>query len=552
MPRLLLVICLGLAALFGPDAKAQRIPASAAQHTDLVRDCFKTLPKKLRDRCSEQNVRVVMVRSLQDAPLPAKRQQQWISVRGTFQTLKGAPRIYLPHWFLHQGRIQRVVDVDGIFLHELGHAYDWMSGLPSATSRFLTAYEHDRKRLPRDIPTRFQHFLQPGDRGAKESFAEAFCICLRLWCKREAPTVHFKENDINFRRWFPSVVQCVAEELLVDLYDQPRRPQPQPTPAPAARIAKQRQPARPQPTVSPGRKAIQHGINWLVAQQQGDGSWSFDPPSADFAFMRESRVLATSMVLLPLLDEYPADANKGHRAAVQNGLRFLASRSRLVGDRLLLEDTVNGRFSQAVATAVLAKAAKVHERGSEIASWAQLAANQLVDSYDRNQGGWREPSMMHASVGLTAWCLSALHEAELTARIPDDVSRDVLRFLDAPTNGRRPGANAWATHAWCRRQLGWIGETLHPANESRRLTEISADDLLAIWLITRSFSGEREFRAAHWVRTRCDQLIGAQHSTADQQLGSWPAAGPEHRTAWGGRLYRTALATLVLQEAGRL
>jgi hypothetical protein len=58
--------------------------------------------------------------------------------------------------------------------HELGHAYDCYAGYPSRSKDFETAYNQDKKELSAFDQNRFSYFLQPGDRGRSELFAEFF------------------------------------------------------------------------------------------------------------------------------------------------------------------------------------------------------------------------------------------------------------------------------------------------------------------------------------------------------------------------------------------
>jgi len=61
-------------------------------------------------------------------------------------------------------------------LHELGHAYDWMSGRISTSAEFHQCYDDDlsRAKLTPEMSQNLAHFLQPGQRGKSECFASLF------------------------------------------------------------------------------------------------------------------------------------------------------------------------------------------------------------------------------------------------------------------------------------------------------------------------------------------------------------------------------------------
>jgi hypothetical protein len=78
--------------------------------------------------------------------------------RGLFGAQKGK-------WINGRGR--------PVLTHELGHAYDSTMGRPSASESFLTAYRKDVEAAANSGAKIPDYFLQPGDAGPSEAFAEA-------------------------------------------------------------------------------------------------------------------------------------------------------------------------------------------------------------------------------------------------------------------------------------------------------------------------------------------------------------------------------------------
>ncbi len=58
--------------------------------------------------------------------------------------------------------------------HEVGHATDRYLGYPSHSFEFVEAYENDRKEMPAAKREALAYYMQEGDRGIKEVFAEMF------------------------------------------------------------------------------------------------------------------------------------------------------------------------------------------------------------------------------------------------------------------------------------------------------------------------------------------------------------------------------------------
>jgi hypothetical protein len=81
-----------------------------------------------------------------------------------------------------KGKIVGCTRVGGVLRHELGHAFDMVSGsdglFRSALPEFLTAYQADVVRMDADQRRQLAYYLQQNEAGRQETFAEAFGIVL--------------------------------------------------------------------------------------------------------------------------------------------------------------------------------------------------------------------------------------------------------------------------------------------------------------------------------------------------------------------------------------
>jgi hypothetical protein len=108
-----------------------------------------------------------------------------------------------------QGEVVHAGRIEGVFRHELGHAYDRAAGgkfaLMSSHPEFVTAYQRDLRQIAGDQRAELGYYLQGNSAGRQEAFAEAFAVVLGGGSesqKREA-----------FLRAFPRVVAYVEQSL---------------------------------------------------------------------------------------------------------------------------------------------------------------------------------------------------------------------------------------------------------------------------------------------------------------------------------------------------
>jgi hypothetical protein len=88
--------------------------------------------------------------------------------------------------------------------HELGHAVDCNAGYPSRRSEFKAAYDKDERKLSAFDRNRFAYFLQPGDSGRSELFAQFFAA-------KYTPDNWQNKQMIDLLNVFPDVIPLMKD-----------------------------------------------------------------------------------------------------------------------------------------------------------------------------------------------------------------------------------------------------------------------------------------------------------------------------------------------------
>jgi hypothetical protein len=163
--------------------------------------------------------RVAISESLVDAVPAAKNQQvrgyqahsTWDTVYGMFnRTTKRvvmAEKAMAPDSFGRQSMVplrdqQRR---EGILRHEFGHAVDQYLGNFSHTPEFVAAYEKGAKTISPVEGKVLNYYMQKGDAGREETFAEIFASLNEYACDRN--------SDILLKNHFPELVSLIRTRV---------------------------------------------------------------------------------------------------------------------------------------------------------------------------------------------------------------------------------------------------------------------------------------------------------------------------------------------------
>jgi hypothetical protein len=181
-----------------------------------MEDAAAALPEGVRRALGEAGWRVQLAEFVVDAApsLTGERPRGWPSGL----TWENTDAVNLPQRRLvivaekrrnRQGEVVSADRIEGVFRHELGHAYDSAAGgklaCQSSHPEFMAAYESDLQGIGPDRRGELEYYLQGSAAGRQEAYAEAFAVLLGGGsdpAKRE-----------TFIQAFPRVMHCLERSL---------------------------------------------------------------------------------------------------------------------------------------------------------------------------------------------------------------------------------------------------------------------------------------------------------------------------------------------------
>ncbi len=322
---------------------------------------------------------------------------------------------------------------------------------------------------------------------------------------------------------------------------------------------------------SQSERAVAQALKWLEAHQFADGGWSFahhlapkcrgrcrNPSDVRFA---SSRNAATGLALLPFLGAGQTHKKGKYRKVVQAGLYFLANRQN--PETGSLWEPGGRMYSHGIASTVLCEAyAMTHDRS--LFGPSQKAIQFIVAAQDSVGGGWRYDFQQPGDTSVVGWQIMALKSGYLAyLSVPETTVRKASLFLDSVQSpsganygyvGPGDGPSTEATTAiglLCRMLLGW--KKTEPDLEhgvqwlSRRGPNKNLYYDYYATQVLRHWEGQPWRK---WNAVMRDQLVDSQ-AKKNHEAGSWFISDEGNRLArhnqLGGRLYCTAMATMILE-----
>ncbi len=308
--------------------------------------------------------------------------------------------------------------------------------------------------------------------------------------------------------------------------------------------------------------AVAAAFKWIAEHQMPDGGWNFDHRGGkcegrcDHAGSLDSaRNAATAMALLAFLGAGQTHEEGDYKKRVESGLLFLLKNAKLEDGRATFEDGGN-MYSHGMCTLALCEAfAMTHDM--DLQAPAQAALNHIVFAQDPDGGGWRYKPKMPGDTSVSGWQIMALksgHLGELV--VPADTITGVNRFLDSVQSdegaayGYTDRGNAPSTNSvglLCRMYTGWKRD--NPALERgvKRLAETgpSNSNMYYNYFATQVLRHHEGDEWDTWREKLSKRLVETQ-SKEGHTAGSWYFDG-DHGSTVGGRLYCTAMATMILE-----
>ncbi len=310
-------------------------------------------------------------------------------------------------------------------------------------------------------------------------------------------------------------------------------------------------------------RAVALALEWLAKHQMPDGGWNFNHAvhpecrgqCRNPGELAQARNAATGMALLPFLGAGQTHEKGKYKEAVRKGLYFLVSRMKVSPQGGSLFEDGGRMYSHGICSIALCEAyAMTHDK--RLYAPAQQALNFIAYAQDPVGGGWRYTPRQPGDTSVVGWQIMALKSGHMAyLRVPPITVKKASLFLDTvqSNNGANygytdPGKGA-ATSAiglLCRMYLGWKKE--NPALE--RGTKWLGDrgpssNMYYNYYATQVMHHVEGDPWKNWNAVMRDQLVQSQ-AKKGHETGSWYVTGDRHGDR-GGRLYSTAMATMVLE-----
>ncbi len=310
--------------------------------------------------------------------------------------------------------------------------------------------------------------------------------------------------------------------------------------------------------------AVAMGLKWIANHQNPDGSWSFDHTldgrrcnCGTVGHLKTSFNGATSMALLPFLGAGNTHKKGEYKKQVEAGLYYLTRSMKVNGATGDLTDTGGRMYSHGLCAITLTEAFAM-TKDRQLMAPAQMSLNFIVYAQDPVGGGWRYKPRQAGDTSVVGWQLMALKSGHMAyLNVPKNTIAGCYQFLDsvAANSGATygytsPGAGQATTAVGllCRMYLGWKKD--EPALQ-RGVEQISKwgpskGNMYYNYYATQVMRHHGGPLWEKWNKTMRDSLVTAQTTGKGHDAGSW-AMGTDHGARSGGRLYNTALATMILE-----
>ena len=311
--------------------------------------------------------------------------------------------------------------------------------------------------------------------------------------------------------------------------------------------------------------AVQLALKWIASRQSPDGGWNFNHnksihpvPCPDVGSAENARNGATGLALLPFLGAGQTHKEGAYKKQVHAGLAYLISNMKVKNNTGSWHESQGSMYSHGIASIAMCEAyAMTHDK--DLLAPAQLSLNFIVYAQDPVGGGWRYQPRQAGDTSAVGWQLMALKSGHMAyLNVPKGTVLGAMKFLDSvqADSGRQYGYTAAAegrraTSAvglLSRMYLGWKHDNpgLQRGVELFDKSGPSKSDMYYNYYATqccRHFEGEIWER---WNNRMRDWLVESQEKEG-VKTGSWWMGGGGHANERGGRLYTTAMATMMLE-----
>ena len=290
-----------------------------------------------------------------------------------------------------------------------------------------------------------------------------------------------------------------------------------------------------------------------------DGSWNFNHLSeacqhyCTHPGSEGSTTAATALALLPFLGAGYTHKQGEFRDVVERGLDYLKSHGIRISYGNDLRD--GSMYGHALATIALCEAYGM-TRDPDLKEPAQGGLDYISYVQDTNTGGWRYNPGEPGDTTVTGWMLMALKSGQMARlNVQSPTIFAAQRFLNSVQNqdgsqygyqSRQPRPTTTAVGLLCRMYTGWRRDNPGLIQGVAHLNAWgpSKDSLYYDYYATQVLFHWAGPEWDTWNRKMREHLISTQEREGHPS-GSWYFESQQ--SAAGGRLYNTAMATMILE-----
>lgn len=313
--------------------------------------------------------------------------------------------------------------------------------------------------------------------------------------------------------------------------------------------------------------AVARALKWLATHQASNGGWNFDHSRGSCQGQcknpgglshRDQTVAATALGLLPFLGAGQTHREGQYKKNIERALYFLGSQIVVTanGGDLTQGDIGGTMYGHGLASIALCEAYGM-SGDPTLRAPAQLALNYIMYAQDPKAGGWRYHAKEPGDTSVVGWQLMALKSGSMgKLQVNALTYKGASSFLDSVQEeggsgyGYAEKGSAPTTTAvglLCRMYLGWPKEQAALVRGVRSLSEFGPqpDNLYFDYYATQVLHHYGGDLWPKWNEKMREMLIEKQVKKG-HAMGSWYSNDPIGSTE-GGRLYCTAMATMILE-----
>ena len=312
--------------------------------------------------------------------------------------------------------------------------------------------------------------------------------------------------------------------------------------------------------------AVAMALKWIASRQNlKDGGWNFNHndnpvnprPCPNPGSMESARNGATGIALLPFLGAGQTHKEGAYQKQVRAGLSYLIQKMKVDGQTGSWHEGGGSMYSHGIASIAMCEAyAMTHDK--ELLAPAQLAINFIVYAQDPVGGGWRYSPKQAGDTSAVGWQLMALKSGHMAyLQVPKGTILGAMKFLDSVQSesgakygytGPGAGQATTAVGLLSRMFLGWKQDTpgLQRGIEFLDKTGPNMGNMYYSYYATQVVRHNEGEVWKRWNDRMRDPLVKSQEKDG-VTAGSWHFQGGDHGFASGGRLYCTAMATMMLE-----